>query len=851
MQAAITPTASAAPSVRASARARRAAPTSTSASPTATEDTVTEADRRDGSRFLVPPKREPVGVPPHHDDVVAGPQEEQIGRGPSEDDVAVAVERTVAQGERAAEAECGHDAAVGQPREECALLRRAGALGDDGRCQHRREERARRDLSTDLVEDDDQFVEPGSRATVLLGQVDAEPAQLRHVLPEGRAGLGVGLQQGPVRRQRVVVGQHAAHGGPERPVLVGDGDRHGCPLVPRRRSGGPRRPAARHYRTAARDRTSGRYTERREVELDASGGRTIGATRAPPPSPRHLSRSSPCPLRPSAPPDATLVARHVHYERGGHTVLDDVSLSVGPATCLGVVGPNGVGKSTLLQILAGLLVPTAGEVRVDPPSATVGYLSQEHARTGDETVRAALTRRAGVAAVEAELAAAASALAAGGPGADDRYAAALERYEAASAGDFEARLVGACRQVALPADVAEQPVSTLSGGQEARVALAAILLARFDLTLLDEPTNDLDFDGLSRLEDIVARRAGGMVIVSHDRAFLERTVTDVLELDEHSRTGEHLRRRLGGVPARARRRSGARRHRLCRLRVAARRAAQAGPARTPVGHHRRRPGEEASARQRQVRAEVPHRTHRDPGRTSPAHRTRRSTRWRRSRSRGRDGTCASPSTRRLDPATSSCAWRRRWSSGATSGSDPSPWTSPGPSGWRSSGPTGRARRRSSRRSSAASRSPPGRGASVRASWWASSPRTGACSATVPTWPTRSRRRRASPRPGPVAAGQVRAGRRGGAPTPVVALAGERTRAELAAFAALGVNFLVLDEPTNHLDLPAIEQLESALQDYGGTLLLVSHDRRLLETVATTRPLELPGRDEPSWALRVD
>ena len=73
--------------------------------------------------------------------------------------------------------------------------------------------------------------------------------------------------------------------------------------------------------------------------------------------------------------------------------------------------------------------------------------------------------------------------------------------------------------------------------------------------------------------------------------------------------------------------------------------------------------------------------------------------------------------------------------------------------------------------------------------------------------------------------------------------GERTRAELAAFAALGVNFLVLDEPTNHLDLPAIEQLESALQDYGGTLLLVSHDRRLLEAVTTTRRVELPGRDE--------
>ena len=79
--------------------------------------------------------------------------------------------------------------------------------------------------------------------------------------------------------------------------------------------------------------------------------------------------------------------------------------------------------------------------------------------------------------------------------------------------------------------------------------------------------------------------------------------------------------------------------------------------------------------------------------------------------------------------------------------------------------------------------------------------------------------------------------------------GERTRAELAAFAALGVNFLVLDEPTNHLDLPAIEQLESALQSFGGTLLLVSHDRRLLEAVTTTRRVELPGRTDVSRALR--
>jgi ATPase subunit of ABC transporter with duplicated ATPase domains len=81
--------------------------------------------------------------------------------------------------------------------------------------------------------------------------------------------------------------------------------------------------------------------------------------------------------------------------------------------------------------------------------------------------------------------------------------------------------------------------------------------------------------------------------------------------------------------------------------------------------------------------------------------------------------------------------------------------------------------------------------------------------------------------------------------------GERTRAELAAFAARGVNFLVLDEPTNHLDLPAIEQLESALHSYGGTLLLVSHDRRLLEAVHITRRILLPARDQAFRGLAED
>jgi len=94
---------------------------------------------------------------------------------------------------------------------------------------------------------------------------------------------------------------------------------------------------------------------------------------------------------------ATLVARQLTFERAGRTVLSDVSLTVAPGTCLGVVGPNGVGKSTLLQILAGLLAPSDGTVKVDPPTATVGYLAQEHTIRPIETVRHTLIRRTGVA----------------------------------------------------------------------------------------------------------------------------------------------------------------------------------------------------------------------------------------------------------------------------------------------------------------------------------------------------------------------------------------------------------------------------------------------------------------------
>ncbi|HEY5171602.1 MAG TPA: ATP-binding cassette domain-containing protein, partial [Acidimicrobiia bacterium] len=231
---------------------------------------------------------------------------------------------------------------------------------------------------------------------------------------------------------------------------------------------------------------------------------------------------------------ASLVARDITKSFGPRVVLDRISCTVGPMHRVGVIAPNGTGKSTLLKILAGLDVPDSGTVTRTPPAATVGYLPQEPERRAGETARAYLARRTGVTRAERALDTASAALAEQRPGADDTYAEALERYLALGAADFDARLGAVCADLGLPTRVLDLDMPSLSGGQAARASLAAIVLARFDVFLLDEPTNDLDFGGLERLEQFLHDElTGGAVIVSHDRAFLDRTITSVLELDEH------------------------------------------------------------------------------------------------------------------------------------------------------------------------------------------------------------------------------------------------------------------------------------------------------------------------------
>ena len=169
-------------------------------------------------------------------------------------------------------------------------------------------------------------------------------------------------------------------------------------------------------------------------------------------------------------------------------------------------------------------------------AGTAGYLPQEPDRAPGERLHDYLARRTGVADADARVHAAAHELAADASGAADRYADAFEAWLALGGADLEQRAEAVLRDLGLDPALLDLETTALSGGQAARASLAAILLSRFDVLLLDEPTNDLDFDGLARLERFVAERPGGAVIVSHDRAFLERTVTRVLELDEIAHT---------------------------------------------------------------------------------------------------------------------------------------------------------------------------------------------------------------------------------------------------------------------------------------------------------------------------
>lgn len=534
---------------------------------------------------------------------------------------------------------------------------------------------------------------------------------------------------------------------------------------------------------------------------------------------------------------ATLVAKNVAGGFAHRTLFEGVDLTVAPGDVIGVVGVNGAGKSTLLRILAGDLEPLGGTVSLAPADAFVGWLPQEHERVPGETVAAYIARRTGCSAATRAMETAAAALTDSAASAD-AYSAALDHWLATGAADLDDRLPAVLSDLGLDSDAippASTPMTALSGGQAARVGLAALMLSRFDIVLLDEPTNDLDLDGLARLEQFVQELRGGVVLVSHDREFLSRTVTRVLELDLAQNTTTVFG---GGYDSYLEEREVNRRHRreqyeefaekkadlVARARIqrewssqGVRNAMRKAP---DNDKNRRRAQTESSEKQAQKVRQMESRIARLEEVAEPRKE------WTLQFTIG-----AAPRSSSVVAALDNAVVRQgdfvlgpvslQLDAGERIGIT-------GPNG---AGKSTLLRVLLGRQQPDEGRASLGANVAVSEIDQARSFFTGRARLVdrfeqrVPDWTTADVRTL-------LAKFGLRADHVERAVDELSP--GERTRAGLALLQACGTNVLVLDEPTNHLDLPAIEQLEQALDSYDGALLLVTHDRRMLDTVRLDR-----------------
>ncbi|MGI8720896.1 MAG: ATP-binding cassette domain-containing protein [Geodermatophilaceae bacterium] len=561
---------------------------------------------------------------------------------------------------------------------------------------------------------------------------------------------------------------------------------------------------------------------------------------------------------------ATLRVSGLSGTYGARTLFSGLDLVIRPGDVLGLIGANGSGKTTLLRLLAAAgsqpspdlqtvsgtsasaavyessagdgQVTTEGSVSLIPSDATIGYLPQEADRLPGETMRDFLARRTGVAEAERQMNTAAAALAVGG---GDRYSAALERWLNLGGADFDERAEKVMAELGIGVGL-DALTQTLSGGQAARAGLASLLLSRYDLLLLDEPTNDLDLGGLELLERFVAGTRTAVVLVSHDREFLARTVTGIVELDQAQ---QDITVYDGGYDAFLAERALARLHAReafeeyaeTRFELEQRAHMQRSWADKGVRAVRRnftdmdKIGRRMAVESSEKQASKVKQTQRRIERLDVVQEPRKE--W-----ELRMDIAVAPRSGAVVATLDAAVVRR---SGFTLGpvSTQVNWGDrillTGPNG---SGKTTLLAVLLGKLTPDAGRATLGSGIAIGEIDQARGLFRGgegslaaAFGANVPAFSDDE-----------VRTLLAKFGLRGASVLrPVASLSpGERTRAALALLQARGVNLLVLDEPTNHLDLAAIEQLEQAMDSFTGTLLLVTHDRRMLALTRSTRHWQL-------------
>jgi ATPase subunit of ABC transporter with duplicated ATPase domains len=519
-----------------------------------------------------------------------------------------------------------------------------------------------------------------------------------------------------------------------------------------------------------------------------------------------------------------LTASSLLASHGDTTIFDNLSFTLSGTRRVGLVGPNGAGKTTLLRLLAGVTTPERGSVALGPGDR-IGYLPQEPPGpelTIDRLLGAALGE---VWDLHAELERLEQRL--DDPAALAAYGEAQERFGALGGWTLQAELDGARRALGIEHVPLDAPLGTLSGGEAARALLAGVLLARPTILLLDEPTNHLDLDGLAWLEGFLVGFPGAVLVVSHDRRFLDETVSQIVELD-----GGGLETYEGGYTAyheekgrRAERlaldyEAQRKRHRRLEADIVATRGfalhteTTVSRAEAPrLKRYAKKVAKKAQSRERRLRRELESDEHIEKPRHVGALKMEL------------DGGGGGRLVAALRDVTA--GWDGdpllRDVSLTVHGRDRIAITGPNGAG------------KTTLLALLQGELAPLAGTVDRPVRAAVLPQgADALPADVPA--VAFVRAHAS-----VPEGEARRllghfGLEGAAALrPLGSLSpGERARTAIAAMVAARAELLLLDEPTNHLDFPSLDVLEAALRDYPGAIVAVSHDRAFLEAIGTER-----------------